>query len=127
MRLWMSGRWRAETKCGNSLDPSSAVIQGEVNHRPSWLGGGGDAGVANGGDATLQRKRVKRSRGNEAAAPPVPLMRRKEGPGNSDPEQPGKAQDLGKTVGKVRFMSTFPLLVSFLNNSTVFFITLRKN
>ncbi|XP_005661955.1 zinc finger CW-type PWWP domain protein 1 isoform X2 [Sus scrofa] len=63
-------------------------------------------GVANGGDATLQRKRVKRSRGNEAAAPPVPLMRRKEGPGNSDPEQPGPKKKFKGPQSKVSLSSS---------------------
>lgn len=57
--------------------------------------GGGDTGIANGQDGTPQRKTVKRSLGNESAALPVPIIGRK-GHGNSDPDQPGKAQDLGK-------------------------------
>ncbi|XP_010955305.2 zinc finger CW-type PWWP domain protein 1 isoform X2 [Camelus bactrianus] len=47
-------------------------------------------GAANGQDGTPQRKTVKRSLGSEPAAPPVPMMERKEGHGNSEPQQPGK-------------------------------------
>ncbi|XP_064334734.1 zinc finger CW-type PWWP domain protein 1 isoform X2 [Camelus dromedarius] len=46
-------------------------------------------GAANGQDGTPQRKTVKRSLGSEPAAPPVPMMERKEGHGNSEPQQPG--------------------------------------
>ncbi|KAK2492078.1 hypothetical protein MC885_017295, partial [Smutsia gigantea] len=45
-------------------------------------------GIANGQDGTPQMKTVKRSLGNESAAPPVPVTGRK-GHGNSDPDQPG--------------------------------------
>lgn len=49
---------------------------------------------------------MKRSRGNEAAAPPVPLMRRKEGPGNSDPEQPGPKKKFKAPQSKVSLSSS---------------------
>lgn len=56
---------------------------------------GGDTGIANGQDGTPERKTVQRSPGDEYSAPPVPVTRRK-GHGNSEPDRPGKAQDLGK-------------------------------
>ncbi|XP_035573631.1 zinc finger CW-type PWWP domain protein 1 isoform X4 [Canis lupus familiaris] len=47
-------------------------------------------GLADGQDGTLQRKTLKRSLGNESAAPPVLIMGRKEGGhGKSEPDQPG--------------------------------------
>ncbi|XP_008525539.1 zinc finger CW-type PWWP domain protein 1 isoform X2 [Equus przewalskii] len=46
-------------------------------------------GKADGRDGTLQRKTMKRPLGNESKAPPVPITGRKEGHGNSDPDQPG--------------------------------------
>ncbi|XP_029078155.1 zinc finger CW-type PWWP domain protein 1 isoform X1 [Monodon monoceros] len=46
-------------------------------------------GGAHGRDGTLQRKTMKRSLGNESAAPSLPIMGRKKGHGNSEPEQPG--------------------------------------
>lgn len=42
---------------------------------------------------------MKRSLGRKSTAPPALRMGRKEGQGNSDSDQPGKAQDLGKTKG----------------------------
>nr|XP_044602559.1 zinc finger CW-type PWWP domain protein 1 isoform X5 [Equus asinus] len=46
-------------------------------------------GKADGRDGTLQRKTMKRPLGNESEALPVPITGRKEGHGNSDPDQPG--------------------------------------
>ncbi|KAM8950540.1 zinc finger CW-type PWWP domain protein 1 isoform 4-T6 [Lycaon pictus] len=47
-------------------------------------------GLTDGQDGTLQRKTLKRSLGNESAAPPVLIMGRKEGGhGKSEPDQPG--------------------------------------
>ncbi|XP_032184422.1 zinc finger CW-type PWWP domain protein 1 isoform X4 [Mustela erminea] len=46
-------------------------------------------GLANGRDGTLQKKTMKRSLGNESAAPPVSIIGRKEGHGKSEPDQPG--------------------------------------
>nr|XP_055197170.1 zinc finger CW-type PWWP domain protein 1 [Nyctereutes procyonoides] len=47
-------------------------------------------GLADGQDGTLQRKTLKRSLGNESAAPPVLIMGRREGGhGKSEPDQPG--------------------------------------
>uniref|UniRef100_A0A8C3WQS6 Zinc finger CW-type and PWWP domain containing 1 n=1 Tax=Catagonus wagneri TaxID=51154 RepID=A0A8C3WQS6_9CETA len=81
--------------------PKPAKIQ---TKKPKARGGGGDSGIASGGDETLQRKRVKRSLGNEA--PPVPLMRRKEGPGNSDAEQPGPKKKFKAPQSKVSLSSS---------------------
>lgn len=75
--------------------------------------GGGDAGIADGRDGTLQRKTMKRSVGNESAATPVLIMGRKEGHRSSDqPDQPGKAQGLGKTTGnEVQVCVSLPWII----------------
>lgn len=72
----------------------------ERNKCSSWLGVWGDAGIADGRDGTQQGKSVKRSLGNEPAAAPVLIMGKKKVHGNSDPDQPGKALDFGKSLGK---------------------------
>ncbi|XP_047569422.1 zinc finger CW-type PWWP domain protein 1 isoform X3 [Lutra lutra] len=46
-------------------------------------------GLANGRDGTLQKKTMKRSLGNESAAPPVSVIGRKDGHGKPEPDQPG--------------------------------------
>nr|XP_035929197.1 zinc finger CW-type PWWP domain protein 1 isoform X2 [Halichoerus grypus] len=46
-------------------------------------------GLTDGQDVTLQKKTMKRALGNESAAPPVPIIGRKEGHGKSEPDQPG--------------------------------------
>ncbi|XP_045731647.1 zinc finger CW-type PWWP domain protein 1 isoform X3 [Mirounga angustirostris] len=46
-------------------------------------------GLTDGQDVTLQKKTMKRALGNESAAPPVPIIGRKEGRGKSEPDQPG--------------------------------------
>lgn len=75
--------------------------------------GGGDAGIADGRDATLQRKTMKRFLGNESAAAPVLIMGRKEGHRNSEPDQPGKAQGVGKTMGnEVQVYVSLPWVIS---------------
>lgn len=75
--------------------------------------GGGDAGIADGRDGILQRKTTKRSLGNESSATPVRIMGRKEGHRNSEPDQPGKAQVLGKTMGnEVQVCVSLPWIVS---------------
>ncbi|XP_060141219.1 zinc finger CW-type PWWP domain protein 1 isoform X3 [Globicephala melas] len=60
--------------------PKPAKIQ---TKKPKARGG------AHGRDGTPQRKTMKRSLGNESAAPSLPIMGRKKGHGNSEPEQPG--------------------------------------
>uniref|UniRef100_G1RLZ3 Zinc finger CW-type and PWWP domain containing 1 n=1 Tax=Nomascus leucogenys TaxID=61853 RepID=G1RLZ3_NOMLE len=60
---------------------------------------GKQASTADGRGRTLQRKIMKKSLGMKSTAPPAPRMGRKEGQGNSDSDQPGKAQGLGKTKG----------------------------
>ncbi|XP_066868650.1 zinc finger CW-type PWWP domain protein 1 isoform X3 [Kogia breviceps] len=60
--------------------PKPAKIQ---TKKPKARGG------ARGRDGTPQRKTMKRSLGNESAAPPLPIMGRKKGHGNSEPEQLG--------------------------------------
>lgn len=63
----------------------------ERNNQMSFMRGG-DVGKADGRDGTLQRKTMKRPLGNESEALPVPITGRKEGHGNSDPDQPGEAR-----------------------------------
>ncbi|XP_073648045.1 zinc finger CW-type PWWP domain protein 1 isoform X8 [Tursiops truncatus] len=60
--------------------PKPAKIQ---TKKPKARGG------AHGRDGTPQRKTMKRSLGNESAAPSLPIMGKKKGHGNSEPEQPG--------------------------------------
>ncbi|XP_026981757.1 zinc finger CW-type PWWP domain protein 1 isoform X5 [Sagmatias obliquidens] len=60
--------------------PKPAKIQ---TKKPKARGG------AHGRDGTPQRKTMKRSLGNESAAPSLPIMGRKKGHGNSEPERPG--------------------------------------
>ena len=75
------------------------------------MGGGDDTGLADGQDGTLQRKTLKRSLGNESAAPPVLIMGRKEGGhGKSEPDQPGKAK-----LWEMRLKPVSPFPGSFLN------------
>ncbi|XP_020765193.2 zinc finger CW-type PWWP domain protein 1 isoform X2 [Odocoileus virginianus] len=52
------------------------------------LGVGSDVGGADGQDGTLKRRTTKRPLLNEPAPPPVPIIGRKKGHGNSGPEQP---------------------------------------
>nr|XP_025131147.1 zinc finger CW-type PWWP domain protein 1 isoform X1 [Bubalus bubalis]XP_025131148.1 zinc finger CW-type PWWP domain protein 1 isoform X1 [Bubalus bubalis] len=69
------------------LNPKPAKIQ---TNKPKTrgLGVGSDAGGADERDGTLKRRTTKRSLLNEPAPPPVPIMGRKKGHGNSGPEQP---------------------------------------
>ncbi|XP_026371926.3 zinc finger CW-type PWWP domain protein 1 isoform X3 [Ursus arctos] len=66
--------------------PKPAKIQ---TKKPKARGIGGDADGRDGRDGTLQKKTMKRSLGNESAAPSGPIIGRKEGHGKSEPDQPG--------------------------------------
>ena len=81
------------------------------------MGVGSDAG-ADERDGTLKRRTTKRTLLNEPAPPPVPIMGRKKGHGNSGPEQPGKTQTWG--LWGVRLTSAAFLLSLFLKTSTAF-------
>ncbi|XP_043771096.1 zinc finger CW-type PWWP domain protein 1 isoform X1 [Cervus elaphus] len=68
-------------------NPKSAKIQTK-KPKARGLGVGSDAGGADGQDGTLKRRTTKRPLLNEPAPPPVPIIGRKKGHGNSGPEQP---------------------------------------
>uniref|UniRef100_A0AC11DQE0 Zinc finger CW-type and PWWP domain containing 1 n=1 Tax=Ovis aries TaxID=9940 RepID=A0AC11DQE0_SHEEP len=68
------------------LNPKPAKIQTK-KPKARGLGVGSDAG-ADERDGTLKRRTTKRTLLNEPAPPPVPIMGRKKGHGNSGPEQP---------------------------------------
>uniref|UniRef100_A0A3S5ZP38 Zinc finger CW-type and PWWP domain containing 1 n=1 Tax=Bos taurus TaxID=9913 RepID=A0A3S5ZP38_BOVIN len=69
------------------LNPKPAKIQTK-KPKTRGLGVGSDAGGADERDGTLKRRTTKRPLLNEPAPPPVPIMGRTKGHGNSGSEQP---------------------------------------